>query len=163
MKMSKLIPLDDNWRPSAPQRKIKAKLHKLLANNPMIKIENLTPERIANLTGSRTVRAWMQDPNFRDWLANRDSNRELLESGAEAAISRLIEIIEAPEVGPSKEVRASDQISAAKTILEYSGYQPAKHKIVEYKDKDVAEMNEDELREYIQTEAPKLLEAADGE
>jgi hypothetical protein len=145
------------WKPTAPQRKLKARLYNILANNPMVRIESLTPSKVALLTGSEASKTWMQNPEFCAWLANKSHSKELLESGAEAAIERLIEIVEERDVGPAASVNAGAQVNAAKLLLEYSGLRPPSHRVIEYKDKDVADMDEGELRQFIEAEAPKLL------
>jgi hypothetical protein len=155
--------LPDVWKPSAPQRKLKAKLYSILVNNPMLRVESLTPGKIAALTGSVAVKSWMENPEFCSWLANKNHTKEMLDSGAEVAIERLIEIVQEREVGPSKAINAGAQVNAAKLLLEFSGLRPPSHRVVEYKDKDVADMDEAELRQYIEMEAPKMLKAPKGE
>jgi len=141
------------FTPSAPQAKFKAKLY---AEHPTVNPAALTPQQLQTLTGNRSVVRWCQEEGFLDWLAEKDTVKRLLEAGAETAVKRLLDIIADDSVGPQGRVTAASQVAAAKLILEFAGFSPPNHKIVEYRDKDINEMSAKELRDFV-TKNLKLI------
>lgn len=152
---TELPSIDPNWRPSTPQRKFKARAYRQYAK---INFAELTAVQIQTLTGCRSIQAWFENPSFVDWFLNKDHTRQLIEAGSEIALKRLIEILECTgeQVGPRGEVTAAAQVQAAKTLLELSEYAPTKRREIIFKDKDINDMNEDELRDFIQARAKAL-------
>lgn len=144
-------------RPTKPQAMAKSRFWSSVQGNPLLSPESLPAAKVAQLAGNQQVREWFIDLEFRDWFLNKDATRQLLESAVEPTIKRLLSIIECTEVGPKGEVTAASQVNAAKLILEFAGYAPPKQRIVEYRDKEIASMDEAELVSYIQKNSTKLV------
>ena len=153
------------FKPSRSQAKAKATLHNRAEKNPLIgSLESLSIRKLEKLSGIKDLSPWVDSPGFMEWFLNPESNKELLESGVELAISRALDILDTP-LG---DVKASDHLAAMKLILDYAGYTPKKQAVVEYKDKDIANMDEDNLDQIIkkglaaQDKIKKDLELAVG-
>lgn len=153
------------FKPSRSQAKAKATLHNRAEKNPLIgSLDALSVRKLEKLSGVKDLSVWVDSPGFMEWFLNPESNKELLESGVELAISRALDILDTP-LG---DVKASDHLAAMKLILDYAGYTPKKQAVVEYKDKDIANMDEDNLDQIIkkglaaQDKIKKDLELAVG-
>lgn len=142
------------FQPTQPQLKFKSKLYQ---QYPQIDVDKLSPGQLVSLTKNRSLMGWLADPDFREWLANKDYTRQLLIAGAEVAVKRLWQILECDNVGPRGEVTAAAQVNAAKLMLEYAGYNPPTRKEVIYKDKDIAQMDEQQLRDFIQNNTLRVV------
>ena len=138
-------------------RKCKSRFWQEANENPLVQPTKIPAQRAAQMAGNQQLVEWLRNPEFRDWFYNKNSAKQALEAATEIAISRLVEILECKEVGPKGEVTAASQVNAAKLILEYAGYAPPKQRVIEYRDKGVSEMNEEQLEEFIQESTPKLV------
>jgi hypothetical protein len=134
------------FKPTKPQARFKTQLY---AKHPNINLSDYTPVKLQTLTGNRSVQTWAEDAEFWTWLCDKESVRRALEAGAEDAVELLLTVINEPDVGPQGRVTAANQIAAARLILEFAGFTPPSHKVVEYRDKDIEKMNENELKEFI--------------
>ena len=54
-------------------------------------------------------------------------------------------------MGNGKLVKAGEQLKAAEVLLKMAGYEPVKHQKVEYSDKDINQMSERQLAEFIKS------------
>lgn len=135
------------------QREHKAKFWQRIKNNPLYNLNTISNAEIAELAGDSDLKVQLANPKFKDWFMDQDSNKSLLESGAETAIQKLIEIVSygAADMGNGKLVKAGEQIKAAEIILKMAGYEPVKHKQIAYSDKDINEMDERQLEEFIKS------------
>lgn len=145
------------WQPTKPQRKFKARAYQ---QNPKVDFSKLTPLEVQTLTGNRSVKTWMTDEKtgweFRDWFYNKNYAKQLLESGAEIAVQELIGILENPDMGPRGEVTAAAKVNAAKTLLDYAGYAPAKIN-EKYLDQAIQDMDESQLEEFVRRNSVKVV------
>ena len=135
------------------QSEYKAKFWQRIKNNPLYNLNTVTNADIAELAGDSDLKVQLTNPKFKDWFMDQASNKSLLESGAETAISKLIEIVSygAADMGNGKIVKAGEQIKAAEIILKMAGYEPVKHQKVEYSDKDINQMSEAQLADFIKS------------
>jgi hypothetical protein len=136
------------FNPSLPQSKFKASLY---AKHPKIVVSELTPQQLQTLTNNRSVVKWAEQEGFLEWLGEKDTVRRLLEATSESAVACLMSIVTETDVGPAGRVTAANQVAAARLILEYAGFTPPSHKVVEYRDKDIEKMTETELKDFIAT------------
>lgn len=135
-----------DFNATTPQAKFKAKLYAAHPNcNPL----ELTPQQLQTMTGNRSVVRWCTEEGFLEWLAEKDTVKRLLDAASETAVKRLLDIVAEDSIGPQGRVTAASQVAAAKLILEFAGFSPPNHKIVEYRDKDINEMSAKELREFV--------------
>ena len=101
------------FQPTADQRKVKAALWAVVADNPIHSPDSITAEDIIKVTGDTRVRRWMKEsPLFREWLLNKDEFRQRLEYHAHLALDRLEKILS------DDNAHASAQVQAAKLIIE---------------------------------------------
>lgn len=132
--------------PSQKQSEAKARLHNKANKNPMLgDLESLPVQKLERMAGVRSLDSWMKQEGFRAWFLNSESNRELLESGVETGLREVLRILEMPCDGEKGSPKPSDKLNAAKLFLEYAGYAPKKQATVEYKDKEIAEMDAETL------------------
>ena len=138
------------FRPSQAQAKAKARLFNKLDSNSMLNPpDTMSKAELERHAGVRDISKWLEKDGFQEWFFNKDHNRELLESAVEIAIRECINILEAPSDGEKGSPKPGDKLNAMKTVLEYAGYTPVKKTEVEYKDQQVASMNEEELDKFI--------------
>lgn len=136
----------NSFNPSLPQSKFKSQLY---AKHPNLSLADHNPTSLQTLTGNRSVVKWSQEEGFWDWLSEKETVRRLLEASSESAVKRLLDIVTEESVGPAGRVTAANQVAAARLILEFAGFTPPSHKVVEYRDKDIEKMSENELKEFI--------------
>jgi hypothetical protein len=135
----------------------KAQFWERIKKNPLIDMNNLTTSKIAQLCGNLDIAKRVCDNDkYHAWFMDTDSAKNLASSGVEAAVEKLLEIVNTPmtEVGPGRRVTYKDQIAAAKEIMDRSGFGAAKKPEVVYQDKTVQEMSKDELEAFIKTNTP---------
>ncbi len=131
------------------QRAAKAKFWATVADSPLVtEPADLTSTEIARLCGTVQYKMWaVNTDGFKDWFLNKNTTQQALAAGAEPAVKRLTIIVEAPT---SREIPAAAQVNAAKVLLEYAGFAPAKVKEITYKDKQIAKMDENQLEAFIE-------------
>ena len=136
------------FKPTLPQSKFKASLYARFKDK--LDWSVLDGIKLQTLTGSRSVAKWWDDDEqFRDWVQEKDTVDLMLKSSAEISIDRLRDIVLEDSVGPTGRVTAASQVAAARLLLEFAGYAPASHKVIEYRDKEIEKMSEVELRDYV--------------
>lgn len=152
----KEIETNDNFVPSKPQRKAKARFWSEIQNNPLIDPTCLSLAEIGRLAGTTTVAKWAaEEPGFRAWFTSKDEIKVMLKMGAEAAVERLVAIVQETDVGPKGTVSAGTQVQAAKLLLEFGGFAPAQQKEIKVTSNQLPE-DEGELRKYIADNVEKL-------
>ena len=138
------------FRPTRSQARAKAQFHRKAENNPLLgSLEDLSVQKMEKLAGVKNLGRWMEQEGFREWFLNGEYNRELLESAVEMAIKEAMLILECPSDGEKGSPRPGDKLAAMKIILEYAGYAPKKESKAEYKDTEIAEMDEERLDKMI--------------
>ena len=148
-------------KPSKAQRLAKSKFWQRAANNPLIAdLDNPKLFEVERLSGTKSVRGWFEDKEFKDWFLDQDSNKSLIASGCELAIEKLIYILELEgplEVGPKMETTSAAQVKAAENMLRLGGFEPPKTVSKErFMDKDVEEMTPAQLETFIANNTQKL-------
>ena len=142
------------------QRSAKARFWRTVATKPFVSEPAQLPlGDVCKYSGTQSVRTWLKDEQFSDWFFNPDSAKQLIEAGIEIAVQSLIDICSSEF---SKSVTGTSKVNAAKTLLEFGGYAPPKTKVVEYADKSIANLTEDELTEYI-AKKTRLSVVTDGD
>lgn len=131
------------FRPRADQRRMKSALWVILADNPLMSADTITPEDIIKLTNERRVRKWWSEPGFREWLMNQDEFRQRLEYHAHLALDRLEAIL------MDDDAHASAQVQAAKLIIEAANKMPPRVTREVYADERIQTMDRRQLEEYI--------------
>lgn len=138
------------FNPTRAQSKAKATFHKRYESNPILgEMSALSRSQIQRLSGVVKMDAWFKQDGFEEWFFDNNYNKELLESAVELGIHEVINILEAPSDGERGSPKPSDKIAALKLVLEYAGYNAAKETKVEYQDKEIANMDEENLDKMI--------------
>lgn len=126
------------------QRLVKARFWELVNESPALDAASMSSEAMCQLCGGAKLRGWLQRPEFRSWFFNQNLAKQKLQAAAEGAIDTLVTVM-----ADDDPRTASSRVKAAETVLKYAGYEPPKQTRLELADKEVQNMDEDELREYI--------------
>jgi hypothetical protein len=144
------------FRPSDEQNMIKARLRDALeTHSAVLDGSNLTLEQLCNLTGCGKIKTWAKaKPEIVAWLLDVDYTKHKVQAAAEAAIDKLIQILNSDT--EAKTLTAKDQIKASETLLQLADRFPTKHKVIEWRDKDVGKMDADEVDKAIAAQLKRL-------
>ena len=139
----------------------KSKFWQRATNNPLIQdLDNPRIFDVKRISGTDKVEAWFKDPEFKEWFLDQDSNKALIDAGCEAAIHKLMYIIdlEGPlEVGPKMETTSAAQVKACENMLRLGGFEPPKVAAKErFLDVDIENMDAAKLDTYIANQTQKL-------
>lgn len=128
----------------------------------VIDAQSLTIEDCIRLTGCKKIETWAKEsPNFILWLLDKEYTQHKLQAAAEVAINRLIEIMNSDMV--EKMLTAKDKLKAAETILTLADRFPSKHKVIEWKDKDVGKMEDSDVKRQLEAMKKRLEKAPSTE
>lgn len=136
----------NDFKPTKAMRSAKARFWAVVGSNPLKDVASMTTGEMASASKASRLGVWKQNEGFLNWFLNRESTKDLLHAATEEAVLRLWNIVESE---PSKEISATAQVNAAKTLLEYAGYAPPKTKVVKYSDEAINQMSEDELKKFV--------------
>ena len=125
------------------QREAKARFWLALGDNYLGDASQLGMPEVVAKAGTQNVRVWLEDAEFEIWFFRPDCPQVILRAAADSAVTALWGILE------NLEEKASAKIAAAKIILEYGGFAPAKTKIVKYKDEEIDKLSPEELDKFI--------------
>lgn len=141
--------------PTTFQKQTKVRFHRLVKDNPMLDLESMSIKDIAEVCKEPQVLVWLKDDTFRAWFKDSKVLVDKVALGAEQAVDKLLQIINATEVGPNKAVTISNQLTAAKALLNMAGVAaPSKSEVKVSADQ--LPQDEKKLREYIKNNAAKL-------
>lgn len=145
-------------------KQAKARFWKTVSNNPMYpNPADLAHVVMAQAAGMPTLAGKLSEEGFKDWFLNNQHNKELMEVGAGYAIEKLIDILQDSDVGEKGAASVNNQVASAKILLEMAGYGPSKNKTVEYKDKEIGNMDEEELEDFLRKKGELIVKAVKGE
>ena len=140
------------FTPTDTQRKTKAKLMGILADNPLYSIEDLTVDVAVELTKDRRLYKWnKENPQFIEWLRNRNEFRQRLEHLIDRALDRAEQIL------ANDEAKEAAQVALIKILMEMGNRFPTKTKEVKYLDAAIGKMSDDEVRKYIEKHMEKAI------
>lgn len=133
-----------SFAPSADQRKMKARFWAQVENSPFgPNVANLGPEEIARKTKCSALVNWWKRPGFKDWFLNNNEHRERLEYLFDLALNAAEDIL----LNTDPKAQAA-RVNMVKTISELASKMPNKQQTVVL-DRDIAKMDESQLREYL--------------
>jgi len=142
-------------KPSDNQKKAKVKLWNRCKDSPLLDPAHMTDRELVDIVGDTSLYEWLKDEEFRGWFLDSKVLDDMISLGAEAAVARLIKIVNEQVVGPRESVSSSSQVAAAKLLLEYAGMMPVKKTETVVK-ADQLPNDEKALRDYIEKNARKL-------
>lgn len=141
------------FKPSETQRKTKAKLAGVLANNPIYNQDDLTPDMIAKITGDRRIYKWVkEDPQALEYFRNKNEFRQRLEHLIEKALDRAESILD-----NDSERALGPQVNMMKILFELGNRFPSRAKETRYLDDEVNRMSEEQLVKYIERHMKKAI------
>lgn len=103
------------------------------------------------VTGENKLKNWWSQPGFVEWFLNNQSFRQRAEYLADLAMDTVEQILSDPESNPNA------RINAAKLIMEVAQKLPKQQAQVKLADQFINNMDIKQLTEYINKNAPKLL------
>lgn len=143
-----------DFSPSADQRKIKARFWTLMQSAPFgTRPDKMGPEEIIRKTRTPALSNWWKVPGFKEWFLNHTEHQERLEYLFDLALSAAEEILMNDD--PKAQ---SARVNMVKTISELARKMPTKQQTVVL-DKEVANMTEEQLREFIAKAKPQVVDA----
>jgi len=141
---------------SKRHKQAKARFWKTVAHNPMypnpLALSNAV---MASVAGMTSMAEKLGQADFKDWFLNNEHNCQMLEVGAGYAVERLIDILAQTATGEKGGATVNNQVAAAKIMLDMAGY-GKKDAAVEFKDKDIAGLEEDELEAFIRARSKAI-------
>lgn len=156
-----IIPNDEyneNFNPTERMRIAKSKFWEYIKNNN-IDYKKLNREAICDIIGTKTFIKWRVDADFRAWFFEEKLENLQLKAAAELAIKTLNDILK--EENNPKIMNA--KVKAAQILLDYGGYAPEKKVVEKVVDKNIANMNEEELLRHIKGSLPSILDSLSKE
>jgi hypothetical protein len=138
------------YLPIPEQRKAKSAFYARFNDNPVCEPQDITQALAAKLAGDNRINKWWAQEGFKEWFRNRDEFRQRMEYLTNLAIDRLEAILIDPKSN------SAAQVSAAKLIMEVAKKMPSKQAVEQYLDEKIAQMNRQQLEEYI-SKSVKLL------
>lgn len=159
--LSRLTKAAGPFEPTKEQDFVKSRLKALLEeHSAVVDVGSITLDDMVALTGCEKIRDWAKrQPHVLTWLLDLDYTRHMAQAEAEASIRALIRIRDSEIDG--KMVGAKDVIKASELLLQVADRFPAKHKVIEWKDKDVGKMSEEEIERAIASHLNRLSAAAE--
>ncbi len=128
-----------SYQPSEEQRSLKAQFWIAFKANPLCDVDDITPALVNQLTGV-DVQKWLSDDRYWPWMATRDSVKLSLEIAAEKAAEMAIAYLD-----PSVPMNDNARVQLIKYVLEFSGRSPATRREEKWMDKEVGQLNEEQL------------------
>jgi hypothetical protein len=143
-----------SFSPSADQRKIKARFWTLMQSAPFgTRPEKMGPEEIIRKVRAPALANWWKVPGFKDWFLNHTEHQERLEYLFDLALNAAEDIL--CNTDPKAQ---SARVNMVKTIAELARKMPTKQQTVVL-DREVANMSEDQLREFIARAKTQIVDA----
>lgn len=144
------------FRPTREMSLAKARLVKKLNNNPLVSDpDKLSQLKLEQLSGVKSLDAWMAKEGFKEWFLNGEYIEDLMEADLELGMERLREMLSLPLDGEKGNPKPGDITKAVEMLLKFTGREPKKQAQVEYQDKEIGSMDEAALDKIISKSLPK--------
>jgi len=139
------------FSPSTEQQKVKAAFYADFNDAPICDTSDITASIAIQVTGDHRLRGWWSLPGFQEWFRNSNEFRQRIEFLAQRSLDELEEIMSNQKLSPNARLKAIE------LALKYADKMP-KGGTDRFLDEDVGKMSVKQLRQYIERQAPKLLE-----
>lgn len=141
--------------PGPKQREAKAQFWEAVRNSPVLQAEDMSESQIISITGKASwMREWLRHSEFRAWFFNQHHTKLKIMAAAEVAVDTLVEIL-----GDDSPKSLGHRVRAAQTILHLAGMEPPKVKKVEFADKEVNDMNEEQLEQFLSNAKKRIIDS----
>lgn len=131
------------FQPSAAQRAAKCKFWVRYDEMPLADISNVNVTMAMELSGNRTLATWWKKPGFQDWFLDKK------EWAARIEYLALLSLEVAEDILNDDHAPAAAKVNLIKAINELANKMPAKSKEIKLIDEQIANMNKQQLDEYI--------------
>lgn len=139
------------FEPTQTQQIAKARFWETMKNSPVLEPKDISIDHIIELTGFSALRNWARKPEFRAWFFNVNSAKHKIQAAAEGAVDALVEVMNKTDAKT-----ASARVKAAEIVLRLGGYEPPKVRKIEVSDKDIQNMDAEQLQSYIDNTMKRL-------
>lgn len=142
------------FSPTSDQKKVKARFWTLMQSAPFgTRPDKMGPEEIIRKTRTPALANWWKTPGFKDWFLNHTEHQERLEYLFDLALTAAEDILSNDD--PKAQ---SARVNMVKVVAELARKMPTKQQTVVL-DREVANMNEDQLREFIARAKAQVVDA----
>ena len=137
------------FQPTGALRALKSRFLVRIQDNPLIEYESLTKDALKRLTQQKAlIEDNWERPGFKEWLFNRDENRERLEQLFTTALDAIERVLLSDDIKT-----ASAKINALKVIGELANKFPKQGE----KEKDpMSNMSRQELENFLEKSGVKI-------
>lgn len=132
---------------TSEQRVVKARFWKHMSEQDVFTdVTSMSMEDLGRLAGTLKLSKWAnRDSKFMPWFLNRDAVQHKIAACAEVAIDSLLEIL----LNSDKQSKPADRIRAADLLATLAGLYPNHKKEVVFVDKEINNLDQDEVRKQI--------------
>jgi hypothetical protein len=150
-KLEKLV-----FAPTDDQRQVKAAFWAKVQDKPHVNVEELTLTAALYEVPDSRLREWWHLDGFKDWFTNKDEVRQRMEYLIALGLDAVEDILltRDPKI-------VGSQVKALELLCRLTNKEPAKVKEIKLIDKEVQDMSEAELEEFIKKNAKLLKEGED--
>lgn len=146
--MTKLVEFNSKFIPTDTMLMAKARLHKNV-EGIFMNVADMSMAQIANFAGitMAMLERWGQTEGWAPWFFETDTAEKRIASMKELAVKELYDILTAPR-GDGKDgitVPSKDKLKAVELLVQVADMMPNKRKTVEFLDKSLGKMDDDEV------------------
>ena len=142
--------------PESEHLRIKSAFYTVFDENPVCDSEDITAAQIAQITKSPKIFEYWHLPGFKQWFQNSNELKQQINYLLYDCVKTAHEIIKDPEQNPNARIKAIE------LMFKIADKMPKQYGKVEYRDKQIGQMNEEQLKEFIK-KSNYLLETSHDE
>lgn len=136
--------------PLPEHRKAKATFWSYFMGNELPAPEAVDLALARRHCGDSRITNWWTYPGFEDWFCNSEEFKQRIEFLAHLALDNIEDILR------DKQANSTAKINAVKLVMEIGNKLPGKQQQDKYADEKIAEMNKDQLEEFIRKNLRRL-------
>jgi hypothetical protein len=133
------------YSPSDEEMQAKAAFWGKAHQNPQINPDNITLATVDSILADSRLKRWWGRPGFKEWFTNKDEWVQKLEYAIQVGVDRMIQLF-----SESDPKLASAQVRAFEVLARLANREPARVKEVKLLDRDIQDMDQKTLNEYIE-------------
>jgi hypothetical protein len=145
------------FAPTDEMREVKAAFWAKIEDKPHVNVDELTLVAVQYEVPDSRLREWWHLDGFKEWFANKDEVRQRMEYLISLGLDAVQDLMQSRD---SKVAGA--QVKALEMLCRLTNREPARVKEIKFIDKEVQDMTQGELEEFIAKNA-KLLDKSKDE